>query len=309
MNPKEAGVDLKVLLVGINAYAKAPLKGCVNDTTRVRELIEQRYGLTTDGLRLLVDDAATKAAISDGLRWLAAPGDGDEPPVRMFHFSGHGTFIADQNGDEPDGRDECIVPYDYETTGPMTDDTLHELYSGFPANGHLLIAMDCCHSGTIQRQIAEDIRYRFLENTYAEVQQMDEAARRIQSQRDTFVIEQLSDLRERAVPQDEWERRIKQAMTSFDKKHFGEDSVNDNVVLLAACRADQTAADACFAGSYNGALTYFLTEVLRESGPGLTYATLIDQVGSKLYANTFVQLPQLECNPANHDRPFLNHAL
>lgn len=302
-------MDLKVLLVGINDYAKAPLKGCVNDTTRVRELIEQRYGLKADGLRLLLDAAATKAAIDDGLRWLAAPGDGDKPPVRMFHFSGHGTFIADQNGDEPDGRDECIVPYDYETTGPMTDDTLHDLYSSFPANGHLLISMDCCYSGTIQRVIAEDIRYRFLENSYAEVQQMDEAMRRIQSQRDTFVIEQLSDLRERAVPQDEWERRIKQAMTSFDKKHFGEDSVNDNVVLLAACRADQTAADAGFAGSYNGALSYYLTEVLRESGPGLTYAALIDQVGSKLYANSFVQLPQLECNPANRDRPFLNYAV
>ena len=299
-------MDLKVLLVGINAYAKQPLKGCVNDITRVRDLLTQRYDLADGNTRLLLDNAATKAAIGDGLRWLAAPGAGGEPPVRMFHYSGHGTFIADQNGDEPDGRDECIAPYNYETAGPMTDDTLHDLYSSFPANAHLLIAMDCCHSGTVQRQLAEDIRYRFLENSYAEEQRIDDAARRVRAQRDTFVLGQLSDLRDRAVPQDEWERRIKEAMASFDKKHFGEDSVNDNVVLLAACRADQTAADACFAGSYNGALTYYLTEVLRESGAGLTYAALIDKVGRKLYDNSFLQLPQLECNPANHDRPFLN---
>ena len=153
-----------------------------------------------------------------------------------------------------------------------------------------------------------DIRYRFLENSYEEEQRIKAAAQRVRAQRDTFVLDQLSDLRERAVPQDEWERRIKEAMASFDKKHFGQDDANDNVVLIAACRADQTAADACFANVYNGALTYFLTETLRETSGQLSYAALIEQVGRKLYDNSFLQEPQLGCNPANHDRSFLGLA-
>lgn len=298
-------MDFKVLLVGINAYAQAPLKGCVNDATRMRDLLAQRYGLQEANLRLLLDEAATTTAIADGLRWLAAPGDGGEPPVRMFHYSGHGAFCADTNGDEPDGRDECIVPYDYTTVGLMTDDTLRETYDSFAPAAHVLLSMDCCHSGTIQRDLAADVRYRFLETSYEEQQRINEAARRVRSQRDTFVIQQLSDLRDRAVPQDEWERRIKDAMTSFDKQRFGEDSVGNNVVLMAACRADQTAADACFGGDYHGALTYYLSEALSADGPALTYAKLIDQIGRKLYDNSFQQIPQLECNPTNHDLPFL----
>ncbi len=89
----------RALLVGINAYEDSPLRGCVNDVLRLRELLEQRYGVRDDQVRLLVDADATRAAIEEGLRWLATPDQEGEPATRLFHFSGHGTFTADEDGD------------------------------------------------------------------------------------------------------------------------------------------------------------------------------------------------------------------
>ncbi len=299
----------RALLVGINTYPESPLKGCVNDVIGVRDMLKQRYGIGDDRVRLLTDQKATKQAIGDGLRWLTQPDRDGGPAVRVFHFSGHGTFIADADGDEPDGRDECLVPVDYATTGPMTDDVLREQYARFANDTHLLLIMDCCHSGTIQRRIARDVRFRFLPNSYEEEQRIDEAAARFRARREQYVAEQLSDLRDRVVPEDEWQRRIKEAMTGFDQKRWGEDRVGGNSVLLAACRSNQTAADAHFGQAYNGAFSYYLLEALGSGDTGLTYRALLDRVGRKLYENNFRQVPQLECNTANRDCTFLNLAL
>ena len=32
--------------------------------------------------------------------------------IVVFHYSGHGSQMTDLEGDEPDGLDETIVPYD-----------------------------------------------------------------------------------------------------------------------------------------------------------------------------------------------------
>ena len=49
----------------------------------------------------------------DGVR----PGD-----YLFFHYSGHGGQQADKDGDEADGKDETLVPLDYQTAGQITDD-------------------------------------------------------------------------------------------------------------------------------------------------------------------------------------------
>ena len=299
----------KVLLVGINTYPRMPLRGCINDIENMRALLGNQYQLGDEALQILRDDEATTAAIEDKLRWLAQPDDGDGPPVRLFHFSGHGTYVVDRNGDEPDGRDEALVPYDYNQSGAMTDDALRDVYNQFAPETHLLLTMDCCHSGTITRNAAEDITYRFLPNSLNEQLQFDEAAQRVQAERNAYIREQLRDLRGQSVSEDEWDRRFQEAATRFDKKHFGVDKLRGNVVLIAACRADQTAADARIGGNFTGAFTYYLTEVLRERGQGITYHDLIGEVGQRLYANHFLQVPQLECSAANQECNFINITL
>jgi len=96
----------KALLVGINAYPGAPLAGCVNDVTDMAAYLTKEAKFDPAGIRLLVDARATKAEIETRLKWLvkdAKPGD-----RLVFHYSGHGTQVADRTGDEIDGLDEVI---------------------------------------------------------------------------------------------------------------------------------------------------------------------------------------------------------
>lgn len=305
---KEAMVETKAFLVGINAYPTMPLKGCLNDVAAMQELLTQRFNVPDRNIRVLRDSEATKAAIEEGLRWLAEPDD-EPSSVRVFHFSGHGTYIEDQNGDEPDGRDEAIVPYDFTTVGGMADDVLRGLYDRFTPDTHLLLVMDCCHSGSIQRNAQDDVRYRFLPNSFEDRRRFDERKREVQQRRDAYVFEQLRDYKSSRSDDEEWKQRVKAAMEAFDKKHFGIDTVRGNVVLLSACRADQTAADAHLGGDYNGAFTYYLAQVLNESGGAINYGTVVEQVGRRLYNEKFLQIPQLECSEGNRTCGFLNVTL
>jgi len=302
-------MGLKALLVGVNAYPASPLKGCLNDAIGLRDLLSQQHHAGEETTRLLLDEAATRAAIVDGLRWLAQTAPGERDPIRLFHFSGHGSFVADRSGDEPDGTDECVLPYDYAAAGPLSDDTLREFYARFGAGTHLLLIMDCCHSGTIERMVAEDIRFRFIAASDEERQRVKAAAQRFRERREAFVLEQMRALRGEETEQDELARRVRELVAQFDKQHFGRVELDGNIVLLAACRADQTAADALFGERYHGALTYYLLDVLRETRARLTYAALIGRLGRALDQSSFLQEPQLECSSANSEALFLRGAI
>jgi hypothetical protein len=282
-------MGFKALLIGINAYADAPLRGCVNDVHIIRDLLLQVYRLPDTHMRVLLDADASRTAILEHLRWLAEPDAPDDPtpPLRLFHFSGHGTFIADTSGSEPDGQHEAICPVDDLENGVITDDALRELYDTFAPETHLLLTMDCCHAGDIHFAPGTDIlpRYRPVS---------DDEQRRIELARRRFIARQLERRESNEPPLDE------------TKRHFGRDRANDLAVLLAACRADQTAADARFGETYHGALSFFLVETLREAGASLSYSEVLEQVRHAVSRNQFMQVPQLDCSETNRSRPFLN---
>src|SRR6266508_3461228 len=312
---REVSMPAKALLVGINGYAKVPLRGCVNDVVQVRDLLTQRYRLADDRIRFITDAAATKAAIADGLRWLAQTDPGETTPVRLFHFSGHGVFTPDNDHDEQDGRDECLVPVDYQTAGYIADDTLHESYARFSADTHLLLLMDCCHSGGSQKDIANDIVYRYLRGTDEEEahlnKQIETAAQRNRELKAAFVRDSMTELLQHeagSMSESELDRRIKAVIDQFDKIHYGLEAMPGNATLIAACRADQVAADARFDESYHGALTYYLTEALAGAGGQMPYSALIKQVGQAM-GGQFTQVPQLECSKEHMDLPFLRDAI
>jgi hypothetical protein len=299
---------IKALFVGINTYPDAPLRGCINDIENMRKLVTARHSVPSQNIKVLRDAEATGAGIVAALEWLAAPEPDETSPVRLFHYSGHGSYVVDRNGDEPDGRDEAVVPYDFRSKGMLTDDVLHQLYARFGRKTHLLLTMDCCHSGTITRNLDDDVVYRFLPNTPAEEQAFEEAKQTTQARKLAFVTEQMRALRDTPVADDEFERRVLAVVGAYEKKHFGVDRLSGNTVLIAACRSDQTAADAHIGGSYNGAFSYYLAEVLSEMGANAGYADLIREVGKRLYAGQYEQVPQLECRVGNRACAFLQPA-
>lgn len=300
----------KALLVGINAYTAAPLRGCLNDVDQLYQLLTSQFGFPAENVRMLRDAEATTKGITEGLAWLAEDG-GDPSAVRIFHYSGHGTLAPDRNGDEPDGRDECIVPYDYQTAGFMTDDTLAELYDRFPTASNLTLLMDCCHSGTIQRlddpnNPGEDIVFRFLPVSYQDWEAMDEARVKYEIEREAFVSRKLQEFA--TLPPEEQEKQRDLLVRAFDRKRgrFGDVVNRESNILLAAARAEQTAADARIAGGYYGAFTWHLVDVLSNAGETPTYAQVIAALGEKLYTAGYTQVPQLECRAANRNRPIFS---
>ncbi len=296
----------KALMVGINAYPAAPLRGCINDVQQVKELLTSLYGFTPGDFCLLLDQQATLQGITDGLAWLAEGGD-DPQAVRIFHYSGHGSYVLDTNGDEPDGRDECLVPYDYQQSGMLTDDALKVIYDRFPRHGNLTLVLDSCHSGSCQRDVA-DIVYRFLPVAYADQEQMDQAASAYARAQREFVTAELQRASAAGWSEDELSRKVDALMHKFEKKRFGDIRVRDANILLAGCRPDQQSADASLNGEYHGAFTYFLVDVVRAAQGQITYQELARQVGLKLDHACFAQIPQLECRSKNAQklafRPF-----
>ncbi|MBF0162177.1 MAG: caspase family protein [Magnetococcales bacterium] len=133
------------LCVGIDRYAASPLSGCVRDALTWRDT------LVTFGFQaqLLTDGQATRAGIVSALEAMiraSRPGD-----VLVWHYSGHGTQVPDQNGDDADGQDEAMCPVDYHTGHLLLDDDIDRLLDRLPQGVSLTCFLDCCHSGTISR--------------------------------------------------------------------------------------------------------------------------------------------------------------
>jgi hypothetical protein len=141
------------LCIGINNYpgTEMDLKGCVNDANDWASELESRGFSVTR----LLDKEATKAAMLSGFESVIAGGrNGD---LVVITFSGHGTYVPDTNGDELDGLDEALCPYDVQTTGDaMLDDEIHALFAARAPGVRLVLISDSCHSGTVTRAAAED---------------------------------------------------------------------------------------------------------------------------------------------------------
>jgi hypothetical protein len=76
-------------------------------------------------------------------------------------------------------------------------------------------------------------------------------------------------------------------------------------MLITGCRDTQTSADAHIGGSFNGALTYYLVESMKDTHGQLTYRELHKRTTGKLKSNDYDQVPQLEGQRENFDRVFL----
>ena len=71
----------------------------------------------------------------------------------FIHYSGHGTQYNDNNSDESDGKDECIVTRDLIL---IRDDILNQILAQICPCTRVFCLMDTCHSGTIL-----DLKYKW----------------------------------------------------------------------------------------------------------------------------------------------------
>src|SRR4030095_3120084 len=150
---KETSMAKKAVLIGINRYRipGADLRGCVNDVKKMQSVLTRSYGFRGDDSTVLTDFAATKKGIESAIRKLVQGGrKGD---VLLVHFSGHGSNVPDDDGDEADGRDEILCPTDLDWKNPMRDDWLRNTFRSIEGGVSFTAIMDCCHSGTNTRAL------------------------------------------------------------------------------------------------------------------------------------------------------------
>jgi hypothetical protein len=192
--------SLIATFIGINAYPRNPLSGCVTDVMNMdrllRELSAQQDDLTYEPLYLvaphddddrfsvhqkemyIADDRVLKptfeAVKSRAFAHLKKATDGD---VCMFYYSGHGSHAEAPPEfwhTKPDRQNETLVCVDSrDPQAPAARDLLDKelayllwdaLGGDRGKNVHCLVIMDCCHAGNNTRAAALNddggLRYR-----------------------------------------------------------------------------------------------------------------------------------------------------
>lgn len=277
-----AGVPHKyALLVGISKYERGR-KGSLDfgdlsgarDVDMMRRTLINKFGFAEEDVHVLADEKATLKGIREEfenhLINKAGPGD-----VVVFHFSGHGQQMKDEQGDEIDGKDECFVPFDYRVKGVrdmkdnprLVDDELGALLSRLAekmkdrdgkVRGDIVVILDTCHSGTGSRGIVKT-RGRGWDVNLDGPEPKGESSQ------------------------------------GREKLFEGRGLSRDDFVLISACRSNETA---CEDPETNiGVLTETLIKSLERSEASTSYQALFEKLQAEVISKGWGQNPQIEGNP------------
>ena len=156
---RPACAEKYALMVGVNDYVSESipdLRGCVNDVNLMKQVLtSEKYGFQEKNIRVLFNrDATLERILAEFDNWLVKQAGPED--VVVFHFSGHGSQAADDNGDETDDNiDETLCPTDIRTDAAfrdLRDDVFGAAIAKLRA-GSITIITDSCHSGTGTRDL------------------------------------------------------------------------------------------------------------------------------------------------------------
>jgi len=154
----------RALIVGIGPYPTesgwSKIHGD-NDVPLIKTALSQK-GFNLNNIKCLINENATKTNIIKSLNQLINQSNIND--FIYIHLSTHGQQVTDLNGDEADGLDEAIIPYDayktfvkgkYEGGNHLIDDNLNRylmsIRQKIGKSGTLLVVIDACHSGDATR--------------------------------------------------------------------------------------------------------------------------------------------------------------
>ncbi len=226
-------------------------------------------GFGRGDIRLLTDERATAKAILDRLGWLlTGVTKGDRI---LFHYSGHGAQVAARNPQgDADRIDEVICPVNFSFDDASTmirDKDFVRIFGSVPAGVEFNWISDSCYSGGLTKAMLAGPAFKAK----------------------TFKLP--ADIAWRnasAIEAGEAPLGMKAAAKEL------------NVALISGCTATQESADADINGRYNGALTYYLLDVLKaKSGLKTPLTGVVKTVVKELKKAKFTQTPELEGSRAD----------
>lgn len=143
------------LVIGISTYKNPAnnLKYAQKDATDFQATLLKYGKFNRENIQLLVNKEASRENIRKSLEgWLKSKLNKND--LVVIFFSGHGTQIPDSDGDEDDGLDECLVPYDFDNedfSSVITDDTFASWIRNLQSE-KVMIIFDNCYSGGAAKQ-------------------------------------------------------------------------------------------------------------------------------------------------------------
>jgi hypothetical protein len=276
----------KALLVGVGDYQNMPavatnsgeyldLKGPENDVRALKETLISQYGFMESDIKTLLDSQATRANINKAFTdWLV--NETQEGDLALFYFSGHGATINDENGDESDGFDEALLPYDIDLTkgAPMIiDDEFGEWLRKLD-NRKVVVLMDSCYSGGALRTVG--VIPVQLEST--------------PTSRAKFLNLSLFGLKKN---------------NAIVNRGVSMDDIPKSVIFMSAAKEDERAIELPIANTYYGAFTFSILDGMKQS-QNLSYQKISKHaqryIRDELKA---FQKPQLIASEKMMNNPFL----
>ncbi len=290
----------KAILLGINRYKSVSgLRGCENDVDDMHTLLADVFDFDSSNIKVLLHNEVTKARVKPLLKWIYQ--DTREGDRLLLHFSGHGSYTADRIGDELDKRDELICLYDMDFKSKesyFTDDELRDWTRKLPKGRQLVVVLDNCHSGTGTRKIVmPESSEPAVKHPAIITRATDERVAAHGLTRGLSAVTEPDDpdtvIARFIEPPPEILRKLEGTQPRGMLRR--ELTTDLNHVLLAACRDDQTAADAFIEGQFRGAFTFHLCKLLRSAGKAsLSRHALIEKLTASLAKRHFDQIPQFE---------------
>jgi predicted phosphodiesterase len=289
---------LHALLIGIDCYlpnrlpdgsSYPSLGGCVRDINHVENFLTRVLGLPADRITKLTAtnngsgtppepeaDWPTYDNMVKAFKTLIE--SADEGDQVYIHYSGHGgrtvTIFPDLKG--RNGLDESLVPTDIGRAGTryLRDLEIAHLLKRMADKGLIVtLVFDSCHSAGATRGSGVVRGISSIDTT--------------ERPSDSLVASQ-------AELAKTWQD-IKPDQTRSARLTSGWFPEMKNIILLAACRANELANEFAFEGTErNGALTYWLLDSLKQIGPSLTFEMLHDRILAKIRAKFTQQTPQLQ---------------
>jgi len=173
----------RAFLVGINNYKPEGainkslcrkkwknLQGCINDVGSIKGILISRFYFKQKDIHLLKNEEATRDNILSGIETHLIK-EADSGDVCVFYFAGHGSRVKNSKSNEPDKKDETLVPADwYRGVGDIRDKELKKLFNRvLDKKANLTVIIDACHSGSISRGIPVKVDYRFMPENECDV--------------------------------------------------------------------------------------------------------------------------------------------
>lgn len=228
--------------------SKYALTGCINDAKDMLAIAgEKKF----DESYILSDQQGTSANVLAHLSKAAKKLKKND--MLFLTYSGHGSYVWDNNGDEADGKDETWCLYDR----MLIDDELALYWSRFKDGVKILMVSDSCHSGTVSRVMTKE--GKLVDATPAA---------------GTRGIKKGPAIYEK--------NRAVYAKVPVTEKNIAKGTgIKATVILLSGCQDNQTSLD----GKRNGLFTEKLLKVYNKNTFEGNYAGLLTKILKLMPAN------------------------